>query len=103
MDRFVLILYTRVGCCLCEGLENRLSEISIANLHPNLKLSVKDIDGDEVSDIDRACYNYKVPVLILACVTSNQMIQLPRVSPRLRNEELFKWLEKVIKENIKKI
>jgi hypothetical protein len=53
-----LILYTRAGCCLCEGLEERLRE-----LLPAHALRLVDVDGDPAL---QARYGLSVPVLALA-------------------------------------
>ena len=101
MKKSVLILYSRVGCCLCEGLEQRLREISLERLHPPLTLFVIDIDSPQVSDSERARYELKVPVMCIAEEGLSQMIELPRVSPRLNNEGLFAWFQKVIPKSLK--
>ena len=82
----VLLLYSRRGCCLCEGLEERLRQLDLAAL--DLELQVIDIDASAVSPALKARYDLKVPVLALA----DQ--ELPRVSPRLAGEGLFNWLQR---------
>ncbi len=99
MNKSVLILYSRVGCCLCEGLENRLREIALERLHPPLTLCVIDIDGIQASEIERARYELKVPVMCVRGEGGTQMVELPRVSPRLNNEGLFQWLQKAMTKN----
>ena len=81
-----LVLYSRRGCCLCEGLETRLRNLDLAAL--DLELQVIDIDADAVSPALKARYDLEVPVLALA----DQ--ELPRVSPRLDGEGLFNWLQR---------
>ena len=82
----LLVLYSRRGCCLCEGLEERLRQLDLAAL--DLELQVIDIDASAVSPALKARYDLKVPVLALA----DQ--ELPRVSPRLAGEGLFNWLQR---------
>ena len=89
MDPF--ILYSRQGCCLCEGLEERLGE-----LLPPGHLKVVDVDGDPAL---QARYGLSVPVL--AQVGSAglggedpQIRPLPPVPPRLRGEGLLAWLQR---------
>ena len=96
MEKSVLILYSRVGCCLCKGLENRLRSLSLECLDPPLSLCVMDIDSTQVSEVERARYELSVPVLCIAKEKFQQSIELPRVSPRLNNEGLFKWLQKAL-------
>ena len=81
-----LVLYSRRGCCLCEGLEERLRQLDLVAL--DLELQVIDIDASAVSPALKARYDLKVPVLALA----DQ--ELPRVSPRLAGEGLFNWLQR---------
>jgi hypothetical protein len=76
------LLYTRAGCCLCEGLEERLRE-----LLPAEALEVVDVDGDPVL---QARHGLSVPVL--ARVTTAAITLLPPVPPRLKGEPLRAWL-----------
>ena len=84
-----LLLYSRAGCCLCEGLEQRLRDLNLEQgIHP-LKLVVVDIDAPDCSALLRARYDLEVPVLVL------EETELPRVSPRLSGDGLRNWLQKV--------
>ena len=84
-----LLLYSRAGCCLCEGLEQRLLDLNLEQgIHP-LKLVVVDIDAPDCSALLRARYDLEVPVLVL------EETELPRVSPRLSGDGLRNWLQKV--------
>ena len=49
MNSEVLILYSRKGCCLCQTLEKKLSNICLRNLTPSIVLSIVDIDSKKVS------------------------------------------------------
>ena len=86
-----LILYSRKGCCLCEGLEERLREI----LPPD-HLQVVDVDGDPVL---QARYDLSVPVLARAGSVGQsgkdlRISPLPPVPPRLRGQGLQVWLQR---------
>ena len=84
-----LLLYSRAGCCLCEGLEQRLRDLNLEQgIHP-LKLVVVDIDSPTVQRPLRARYDLEVPVLVL------EDTELPRVSPRLSGDGLRHWLQRV--------
>ena len=83
-----LVLYSRQGCCLCEGLEQRLTDLNLAGL--GITLQVIDIDGHDVPPELKVRYDMKVPVLVAFGR------ELPRVSPRLSGEGLFNWLQKVL-------
>ena len=56
MNKDLLILYTRFGCCLCEGLEERLQNISCKELNPPMIFQVIDIDQGGLSEIQRDKY-----------------------------------------------
>ena len=70
-----LRLYSRQGCCLCAGLEDRLRQLDLDSLQ--LALSTVDIDHPDTPSECKARYDLEVPVLAL----DNK--ELPRVSPRL--------------------
>ena len=86
-----LTLYSRRGCCLCEGLEVRLRQLNLSAL--GLQLTVIDIDAEDVSSAVRARYDLEVPVLSWAGK------DLPRVSPRLSGEGLFNWLHRALSKD----
>ena len=94
MNSEVLILYSRKGCCLCETLEKRLSNISLSNLNPSIELSIVDIDSNKVSNDIQRKYTNKVPVMVLESNKLLKKIELPRVSPRLKEDLLLSWLQK---------
>jgi hypothetical protein len=82
-----LLLYTRAGCCLCEGLEERLRA-----LVPPPPFTAVDVDSDPAL---QARWGLEVPVLALAAGSSAGAPQpLPRVPPRLAGERLRQWLER---------
>ena len=78
-----LVLYSRQGCCLCEGLEQKLRA-----LDPAPELQVIDVDADP--DL-QARYGIEVPVLALPR-PGDAPVTLPRVSPRLSGDGLQRWL-----------
>jgi len=91
-----LRLYTRAGCCLCEGLEERLRA-----LDPPPPLELVDVDGDPAL---QARYGLRVPVLARAggfiaagappagAPPAPAWVDLPPVPPRLGGERLQAWL-----------
>ncbi len=95
MKKLKLILLSREGCCLCEGLEERLRRISLENLKPPIELQVIDIDQGMISDRLRAQYSLEVPVMMVKCKSNDNFAVLPRVSPRLAGEGLSKWLQEL--------
>ena len=94
MNSEVLILYSRKGCCLCQALEKKLSNICLNNLKPSLALSIIDIDSKKVSLDIKKKYTNEVPVIVLDSNKLLKKIDLPRVSPRLKEEMLLSWIQK---------
>ena len=84
------------GCCLCEGLEHRLRNLPLHQLKPPLVLRVVDIDSSGIPKNLRDIYDLHVPVMCLGKNGLNESFELPRVSPRLDGEGLFKWLQKTL-------
>ena len=83
-----LTLYSRTGCCLCEGLESRLKDLDLVGL--SITLKVIDIDATGIPQELKARCDLEVPVLALdGC-------ELPRVSPRLTGEGLLNWLQRCL-------
>jgi hypothetical protein len=80
-----LLLFTRQGCCLCEGLEEKL-----AALVPAPPITRIDVDHDPAL---QARYGLEVPVLAVARGQADWQ-ELPRVPPRLSGDGLAVWLHK---------
>jgi hypothetical protein len=81
-----LLLFTRQGCCLCEGLEEKLRA-----LDPPQPLRLIDVDTDPAL---QGRYGLAVPVLAVAASGERPLRELPRVSPRLAGAQLRAWLTK---------
>ena len=94
MNSEILVLFSRKGCCLCETLEKKLLNISLTSLNPPMVLSVLDIDSKEVSEDIRIKYSNEVPVMLIDSNTLSKKIELPRVSPRLKEDMLSSWIQK---------
>ncbi|MCU0528163.1 MAG: glutaredoxin family protein [Cyanobium sp. Prado107] len=80
-----LRLLSRAGCCLCEGLEEKLRA-----LDPAPELKVVDVDQHPAL---RSRYGLEVPVL-LHCPDDGDPRELPRVPPRLQGQLLQSWLHR---------
>ena len=94
MSSEVLVLYSRKGCCLCQTLERKLSEICLEKLNPPIVLSIVDIDSKIVSSDIQMKYTNEVPVIVLHSTRLLKKIELPRVSPRLKEDMLLSWIQK---------
>jgi hypothetical protein len=84
-----LILYSKPGCHLCEGLQEKLAEIK--NL--SFELEIRDITTREDWF---AAYQYEIPVLYLLTSEGKEKL-IPRPSPRLSVERLEKMLSDYVK------
>ncbi|CAN7045610.1 hypothetical protein Bca4012_072531 [Brassica carinata] len=86
-----LVLYSKPGCCLCDGLKEKLqAAFSLSgpdSLH-HVTLQVRDITTNP--DWERA-YQYEIPVLAKENSDGKEEI-LPRLSPRLSVEIIQKKL-----------
>lgn len=79
-----LILYSKPGCHLCEGLQEKLEQIHGLNV----ELEVRDITSRE--DWFQA-YQYEVPVLCREKSGKEEL--LPRPSPRSTVQQLERMLQ----------
>lgn len=80
-----LILYSKPGCHLCEGLEEKLRSITTIDLH----LEVRDITQDAAAF---QAYQYEIPVLYVQ-TDSGQLLPTPRQSPRAPVAQIAKMLQ----------
>ncbi|CAN0892578.1 hypothetical protein LINGRAHAP2_LOCUS17622 [Linum grandiflorum] len=77
-----LVLYSKPGCCLCDGLKEKLqAAFSLSGPSPlhDVDLQVRDITTNP--DWEKA-YQYEIPVLAKLHPDGTEEI-LPRLSPRL--------------------
>ena len=63
-------------------------------LNPSIVFSIIDIDSNNVSLDIRMKYTNEVPVMVLDSTILLKKIQLPRVSPRLKEDMLLSWVQK---------
>ncbi|WP_107667146.1 glutaredoxin family protein [Cyanothece sp. BG0011] len=82
-----LILYSKPGCHLCEGLEGKLKQIETLPFD----LEIRDIT---TRDDWFHAYQYEIPVLRLQLPQGEKTI--PRFSPRISVERLAQKLEKYL-------
>ncbi len=82
-----LILYSKPGCHLCEGLEGKLKQIET----PQFYLEIRDITTSEEWF---TAYQYEIPVLKLQLPQGEKTI--PRFSPRMSVERLAQQLDKYL-------
>ncbi|MFW6359232.1 MAG: glutaredoxin family protein [Chroococcales cyanobacterium] len=82
-----LVLYSKPGCHLCEGLQEKLEQVEGIDLD----LEVRDITTREDWF---AAYQYEIPVLCR--VREGKEVVLPRLSPRASIAQLTRLLEKYL-------
>ncbi|OAY23398.1 uncharacterized protein LOC110606060 isoform X1 [Manihot esculenta] len=84
-----LVLYSKPGCCLCDGLKEKLQAAFLLSgphsLH-DVDLQVRDITSNP--EWERA-YQYEIPVLAKVLSDGTEET-LPRLSPRLGVELIHK-------------
>ena len=91
-----IFIFVRKGCCLCETLKNKLTEINLKEIKPKLEINEIDIDSFDLYQDKYKKFDHEVPVLAVKEIKSQKIIELPRVSPRLKDDQLKKWLKKNI-------
>jgi Glutaredoxin-like domain (DUF836) len=79
-----LILYSKIGCHLCEGLQEKLEQITDLDI----QLEIREITTNP-DWFDR--YQYEIPVLCLQIDSTEQLI--PRFSPRTSIPQIQKILQ----------
>lgn len=86
-----LILYSKPGCHLCEGLQEKLAEVK----NPQFELEIRDITT-RPDWFQR--YQYEIPVLcwVLEGGASTEEKALPRISPRASTAQVARLLQKYI-------
>ena len=80
-----LILYSKPGCHLCEGLEEKLRSIDTIEF----SLDVRDITQDETAF---QAYQYEIPVLYVQ-TDSGTLLPTPRQSPRASIAQITQMLQ----------
>ena len=80
-----LILYSKPGCHLCEGLQEKLDKVS----NIDFELEIRDIT---TRDDWFAAYQYEIPVLCQQLPQGEK--PLPRLSPRATVKKLEQMLQK---------
>eukprot|EP00850_Spirogloea_muscicola_P016914 SM000141S00858 [mRNA] locus=s141:125668:126760:+ [translate_table: standard] len=84
-----LIIYSRPGCCLCDGLKEKVDACRQSGGLADLVLEVRDITTR--ADWEEA-YRYEIPVMARALASGSEAM-LPRPSPRVSVERLHRQLE----------
>jgi len=91
-----IFIFVRQGCCLCDSLKNKLAKINLKEILPNLELKEIDIDRVDLYQDKYKKYDYEVPIIAIEGINSKEIIELPRISPRLKDDQLKNWFQKNI-------
>ncbi|NJR64813.1 MAG: glutaredoxin family protein [Leptolyngbyaceae cyanobacterium CRU_2_3] len=93
-----IVLYSKPGCHLCEGLHEKLEQVK----NPHFELEIRDITLRE--DWFQA-YQYEIPVLFAirdvvqnSPTTDSPPIPLPRISPRASVPQIEQVLQRYLLE-----
>ncbi|NJL86759.1 MAG: glutaredoxin family protein [Leptolyngbyaceae cyanobacterium SM1_1_3] len=92
-----LVLYSKPGCHLCEGLQEKLAQL----LQPAFELEIRDITSRP--DWFQS-YQYEVPVLCLLEQSESGTVEktLPRLSPRASLTQVAQLLQKYSSQSERK-
>ncbi|MDJ0556187.1 MAG: glutaredoxin family protein [Microcoleaceae cyanobacterium MO_207.B10] len=89
-----LILYSKAGCHLCEGLQEKLEEI-LKDSESSCKFNLEIRDITTRDDWFQA-YQYEVPVLSVSNPDTTTEQLIPRPSPRMPVRKLQQMLQKYL-------
>jgi hypothetical protein len=90
-----LILYSKPGCHLCEGLQEKLEHIHTTQTL-EFDLEIRDIT---TRDDWFNAYQYEIPVLFVVDDASEQLTPIPRPSPRISIAQLAQTLQKYVQSD----
>ncbi|XP_050365878.1 uncharacterized protein LOC126784459 [Argentina anserina] len=92
-----LILYSKPGCCLCDGLKEKLQAAFLLSgpdsIH-DVHLQIRDITSNPEWE---NAYQYEIPVLARVLSDGTEET-LPRLSPRLGVEMVQKRIAAALKQ-----
>lgn len=86
-----LVLYSKQGCCLCDGLTEKLQQVAALKSDgplSSIHLEVRDITTNPEWE---QAYQYEIPVLARIKDDNTEEV-LPRLSPRMGVEQISKKL-----------
>ena len=91
-----IFIFVRQGCCLCDSLKQKLAKIKLKQVFPNFEFKEIDIDRFDLYQDKYRKYDYEVPVIAIEENKSKEIIELPRISPRFKDDQLESWFKKNI-------
>ena len=90
---FSLLLLLSITSVSCKRISNK-------NESKEVILASFTVLADIISNV--AKYDYEVPVIAVEGIRSKEIIELPRISPRLKDDQLKNWFQKNINTILKK-
>jgi hypothetical protein len=87
-----LVLYSKPGCHLCEGLQEKLEQVIPLFSEPP-HLEIRDITTQPEW---WQAYEYEVPVLYWQSAPRASLVPIPRPSPRTTIAQLRQLLERYV-------
>ena len=97
-----IFIFVRKGCCICETLKNKITKINLEEIKPKLEINEIDIDRFDLYQDKYKKFDHEVPVVAIKESTSQKFIELPRISPRLKDDQLKNWFQKNISTILEK-
>ena len=91
-----IFIFVRKGCCLCNTLKNKLTKINLKEIKPRLEIQEIDIDRFDLYQDKYKKFDHEVPVVAFQKSESQKIIVFPRIPPRIKDDQLIKWLKKNI-------
>ena len=80
-----------------------MAKINFNELFPDVEeLREVDIDRVDLYQDKYKKYDYEVPVVAVEGIRSKEIIELPRISPRLKDDQLKNWFQKNINTILEK-
>ena len=91
-----IFIFVRQGCCLCDSLKNKLAKINLKEILPNLELIEIDIDRVDLYQGKYKKYDYEVPIIAIEVINYKEIIELPSIYQRLKDDQLKNLFQKNI-------
>ncbi|KAL4853203.1 hypothetical protein ACK3TF_005816 [Chlorella vulgaris] len=95
---FKLIVYSKAGCHLCDGLKEKLEALLDRAAFMPCRLSGAELEVRDIATRPEweAAYSMTIPVLAAAAPDGSREVEVPRPSPRLSADALQKHVEKFL-------
>ena len=89
-------MLSKVGCCICDGLKDRLDKLNFDEFFPSISYEIVYLNESDFELDYYSKYKYEIPVLFLIDDNTKFKKELARISPRMKDINLFKFIQKQI-------